>query len=190
MAGRIREGVTLPLGPLRLRTWRGPRSSRRARSSGIFRQIAARRQAQGPHALCGRRHLAEYPRIIGADPLSIHVLHQYQVGREQAARSPIWWRISRLDAERYPQRVAQPLRYAPLRRARARAAPRQVAVQGHGRFDLWRARGAPLLEARQEQARGRCASLLMLGLLPPLRCARRHEVDSSTGPTSSLPIQV
>ena len=70
--GKLREGVTLPLGPLaphgpvgRLDR-QGPRDHRRG-----LRQGGDPEAAQGPHLLCGGRHLAEPGQAPhGAEPLS------------------------------------------------------------------------------------------------------------------------
>ena len=70
--GKLREGITLPLGPLRLMDLSGG-SIEKAREiiDEAFAKAGILKLLEGPHLLCGGRHLAK-PRQAahGAEPLS------------------------------------------------------------------------------------------------------------------------
>ena len=128
--GKLRDGITLPLGPLRLIDLSGG-SIDKAREiiDETFAKTGHPQAAQGPHLLCGGRHLAK-PRQAahGAEPLSAAcaaLLPAHQAAGHVAvgARRPSLAHL----AQGNPRGLEEPLRHHALRRAGAGTPARTTA---------------------------------------------------------------
>ena len=122
--GKIRDGVTLPIGPLRLIDMSGG-SIAKARKivDEYLEKSGILEQTQGPHLLCRRRHLAKSRQAShGAEPLSAPrapLLHHDAAaggGRRRCVVGPF-----AIVDQGYPAGVAEPFRHHALWRAGARA---------------------------------------------------------------------
>ena len=172
--GDIRDGVTLPLGPLRLIDMSGGSvakarsiiddASRADRTHGAPARAATSMPSAAPGAISpgSTWRQTDYP--LTCPPSLHHGSRAGALGGRPGGRSVAGLAQGRASA------VAQPRRHAALWRAGAGAHPDCRQAAGGGRLGLWRARGPALLQARQAQARERSAAGRLLGFRPPL-CA-------------------
>ena len=169
--GKLRDGITLPIGPLRLIDMSGGSIKRAREIVDEYLEKAtllANLKGRSFYAVGGTwRNLARLHMAQNKYPL--HVLHHYAMTRQQA--SAVADLVSGLsssslrDVREVSKSRSDTLPYGALvlDRLLAKGKARRCRFVG-----LWRARGPSLFQAAAPQDAGRCAALVLLGFRPAL----------------------
>ena len=183
--GKMRDGMTLPIGPLRLIDMSGGSIEGAGNRRRISRQDKSRElKGRTFYAVGGTwRNLARI--YMAQTHYPLHVLHRYSMTRQQAKALPICGRplvIAFKDVHECPGAVPTPCRTVPWCSSACwnRARPKMWW------FGLWGARGAALFQAAaQKDDRMRCCP--RAGILPGAMPARPSmNWSSATGPIRFL----